>query len=115
MKENETLDTMKLISLRAACQLLRGRSGRPPNVGTVRRWARHHEGCRPLGASGPVVVLRTVRMNGDILTLPEWVAAFERERLEIGTQGEAPKIVAGRTRAASIRRAEAALDKAGVK
>ena len=104
----------RLIGLAAAAKLVRGRWGGPPNLGTVRGWAR--DGYRPAGWRGEPAVLRTVVMGRDYLTLPEWVEEFARERLRLGQLARRPPLVepAPRTRKASIRRAEAALDRAGI-
>lgn len=105
----------RAIGLARACELLRGREGRPPALATVRGWARPGEGYRPRGWRGEPVVLRTVVVGRDYLTLPEWVAEFERERLRLGQLArQGPPAAPARKAQAMHRRAEAALDEAGV-
>ena len=105
----------RLIGLADAARLLRGREGQPPNVATVRGWARPGEGYRPRGWAGEAVVLRTVVVGRDYLTLPEWVAEFERGRLRVGQLvRQRPAATPARKAQAMHRRAEAALDRAGV-
>lgn len=106
----------RLIGLADAAKLLRGRDGQPPNVATVRGWARPEEGYRPRCWKGEPVVLRTVVVGRDYLTLPEWVAEFERGRLRVGQLArQRPPAAPARKAKAMHRRAEAALDKAGVR
>lgn len=78
-----TFDLSRAIGLCQASQLMRGKSGQRPAVETVRRWANPKRGCYPAGRSGPRLVLQTHKLNGEILTMPEWVAAFEADRVEL--------------------------------
>ncbi len=106
----------RLIGLAEATMMLRGREGRPPNVATVRGWARPGEGYRPRAWKGEPVILRTVVVGRDYLTLPEWIAEFERERLRIGQLArQRPPAVTARKARALHRRAAKALDQSGVR
>lgn len=78
------------ISLAIARTRMRGRGGKLPAIQTVRRWANPKRGCRPAGEHGPLIVLRTVKFSGEILTMPEWVAEFEAERVRLGTRENPP-------------------------
>jgi len=82
----DEVDLDALIGMTAA-RLMRGRGGRAPSVETVRRWAGPKRGCYPQGRQGPQLVLMTIRMNGELLTLPEWVEAFEEARFRLGAAG----------------------------
>ena len=101
------------IELTQAAKLMRGRGGRAPSIETLRRWANHKRGCRPLGELGPTIFLRVARVNGYLVTREEWVREFERQRVAIGTR-EPPQEVPNRERRASIARANARLDRAGI-
>ena len=79
----EPVDLLKLIGLEDARQLMLGRGGRPPTIETTRKWSQI--GYRPLGWTGPRLILRTVRTSTDILTLPQWVREFEAKRAEMGS------------------------------
>lgn len=102
----------KALTLAEASELLRGRGGKRPSLGTMRRWANPRRGCRVPGREEPLV-LTTVRWGQDILTLPEWVEAFAQARA--ATPPVAPICRQPRTREAEVRSAAKRLDKAGVK
>src|SRR5688572_4306519 len=108
--DGDDYDPADLIPLREAARLLRGRGGKAPSLSTLRRWANVREGYKRPGYDGPPVLLRTVRLGQDVLTHPDWVAAFERERLAAGrpAPAELARIFPRpeRTRLADIRRAE---------
>lgn len=101
------------IELTQAAKLMRGRGGRAPSIETLRRWANHKRGCRPLGELGPTIFLRVARVNGYLVTTAEWVQEFERQRLALGTR-EIPLPTPSRTQRASVRRANEILDRAGI-
>lgn len=82
----EIIDMDKAIGLADAAKLMRGRGGRAASVETLRRWANEKRGCRPQGPTGPQLVLQTIRLGGELLTTPEWVKAFEMERLRLGVR-----------------------------
>lgn len=108
-------DDARSIDLNQARRLIRGRRGHG-NVETVRRWANPARGCRPRGPQGPVLVLPALKISGEWRTMPEWVEAFERKRQELGRQVATPPAARpARSREAAHHRAEAALDRAGVK
>ena len=81
------IDLTDAIGLSTAAKRMRGRGGKAPSVETVRRWANPRRGCFPQGKGGPRLVLATIRMSGELLTLPEWVEAFERDRARLGRRG----------------------------
>lgn len=104
------------LSLTEASKMLRGRGGKPAAIETIRRWANPNKGCRPAGKDGPVLILHTVRVNGELLTRREWVEAFEAERLRLGDrQPTGPVSRTPAKRAAGHRRAEKLLDEMGVR
>lgn len=107
----------RAIGLTDAARLMRGRRGKNPAVETVRRWANPARGCYPSGQSGPQLVLRTHRVNGELLTLREWVEEFERARAALGARPVVVKLETerkGPKRQRAHDRAEAALDRQGV-
>lgn len=77
--DHADIDLAKAIGLRQAQQILRGRSGRPPCLDTVRRWVTQGSSVR-----GQKVILRSVLLGGERLTTPEWVEEFQRARLRGG-------------------------------
>lgn len=105
-------DDARSVGLEEARRLMRGRSG-PVALEVARRWA--GRGCRPAGPEGPVLFLPAVKISHEWRTLPEWVRAFERKRLELETCGVAPPPTARpeRSRAAGHRHAERRLDALG--
>lgn len=107
----------RAIGLAEAARRMRGRGGRPPSTSTVRRWADPRQGYRPQGHTGQPIVLRTLRVGQDLATLPEWIEEFELSRERLGAVVILPLPVRGvpaRTRNAAHRRAEQALDEAGI-
>lgn len=76
-------DLSRAIGLTAASKLMHGKGGRRLSVEAVRRWCNPKCGCRPAGKDGPVLFLKTHKTNGEILTMPEWVEDFERERARL--------------------------------
>lgn len=112
----DPIDISRAIGLTEAAKLMRGRGGKSPSVETIRRWANPKKGCWPAGKEGPQLLLRTVRYNGELVTLPEWVQEFERLRVALGLReplppSERPRPM--RSRMAAHRRAEEALDRMG--
>jgi hypothetical protein len=83
-----TFDPPYSISLYEACYYLTGRAGQPLAYQTVCRYASPQQGYRPLGASGPKLVLPTVRWHGARRTMPAWCQAFEVARVRIASQGK---------------------------
>jgi hypothetical protein len=83
-------DISRLIGLTAARAMLRGRGGKSPSLETLRRWANPRRGWKAPFPDAPRVILRTVRLNGELLTLPQWVEEFERERLRWGVRSPWP-------------------------
>lgn len=110
------IDLNKAIGMAKAAQQMRGKGGRlGVAVDTARRWANPLKGC-DLGG-GHVAVLRTVRWCGELLTLPEWVEDFERERASrlVVVASCVANRRPERTRRAAHRRAVAELERMGVK
>ena len=103
----------RLMGIAEAAGLIRGRNGQPPHVATLRKWADPNRGYR--SRSGVVVVLRTVKVSGNLLTLEEWCEEFERARIRAGKRELGPKPRPKRTREAAQRRAKEWLDAHGVK
>ena len=100
-----------LMPIAAAVPLLRGKGGRPPYLNTVRKWADPKHGYRRLGQ---VIVLKTIRVSGCLLTLEEWIEMFERERSKLGSRKqETPRERPRRQAAAAQRRAKEWLDGTG--
>lgn len=79
----DTFDLATSISLAEAAECLHGRNGQRPAVETVRRWTRPDRGYRSR-ETGEQVVLPTVRINGELRTMPAWVAWFEAMRVTMG-------------------------------
>src|SRR5258708_1171770 len=79
----EQFDIDKSIDLNeACCTFLRNRVNQPVHIDEARRWARH--GYR-LPRTNRVLVLPTVLWHNKYLTMPAWVVAFERKRIELGS------------------------------
>lgn len=74
------------INLSKARSMMRGKGGGSPSLDTVRRWGNRRCGCRPVGVNGPVIYLNVIRVNGEMLTMPEWVEEFERRRADIAAK-----------------------------
>lgn len=107
----------RAIGLTEASHRMRGRGGRPPVVETVRRWANPRCGCFPAGKTGPQLILRTRKVNGEVLTMPEWVDAFERERARLGERQaeEETSLRTTKQRDRELARADRQLDEQGVR
>lgn len=115
-------DDSRSLSIHEAAAMMRGQceGGRAcPEV--VARYANPRRGYRPHGPEGPVLVLPAIRLGGrrgQLRTMPEWVKAFERERVRLGVelarreQGEKPR--PKRSFEGAQRRAGKVLDAAGV-
>lgn len=78
----DPIDHARLISLAAASHLLRGRGGKAPSIHSMRRWAHPQRGWT--APSGEKVFLRSVKVGGEILVLPEWVEDFVQARIAAG-------------------------------
>ena len=76
-------DVVRLMPLRKAAELMRGRDGKPPSIQSVRDWTNPKRGYR---AGRRVLVLWSTRINGEILTLPERVEEFEQARALSGVR-----------------------------
>jgi hypothetical protein len=76
-----TFDASRAINLRDAIRsgILNIR-GKRPSLQVTQRWANPNRGCMPIGDAGPRLVLPTVQVGRERLTMPEWVEAFVRER-----------------------------------
>jgi hypothetical protein len=84
-----TFDPANSISLYEACEYyLTGRAGQPLGYGAACRYANPEQGYRPLGASGPKLVLPTLRWHGARRTMPAWCQAFEQARVRIASEGK---------------------------
>jgi hypothetical protein len=109
-------DLKRAIGMAKAARLLRSRGGKAPNIETLRRWANPKKGCRPTGADGPKLFLRTVRIGNELLTMPEWVEHFEAERIRQGErQPLPPRPPSNRRRAAESREADRIFAAAGMR
>lgn len=115
---NCEFDLNRAIGLAKASHQMRGKGGKSPSVETVRRWANPKVGCYPAGKEGVLLVLQTHKLNGEILTMPEWVADFEAARVKLSARqvaAPAPRQRSSKKRARDIARAEARLDRAGIR
>lgn len=110
----EDFDERRSVGMNEARRMMRGRRGDGASLEVVRRYANPKRGCRPLGKAGPLLVLPAVRVGGELRTMPEWVRAFCRARAVLLSRPEAPAARPARGREAAARRAEEALDRAGV-
>jgi hypothetical protein len=107
-----TFDAARQLSLTEAAKLLRGRGGKAPSVDTLRRWANPNRGCR---VGELQLLLPTVRVGGEVLTMPEWVQAFAKMRARLGVRKVLPPVARpARQRAAAQRRATERLKAAGI-
>lgn len=113
MSEIDGFDAERAPTLNEARKRIRGRNG-PIALEVARRWSNPRKGCR---VRGVVIVLKAVLVSNRLLTMPEWVAEFNRARVEAGQrrqQSPPPLDVPNRTRQAQIRRAEEYLNEKGV-
>jgi hypothetical protein len=112
---DDLLESDEIMGLKAAVPLLRGRGGKPPSVETLRRWASPRHGYWPQGkGNGPPVLLRVVRVGGEMLTCRRWVQEFERERLRRGRRPDPlPSMRSEKKRKAAVKRALEQLAKMG--
>lgn len=109
-----TVDVSRMMTLGDAAKLLQGRGNKRPCLETMRRWANPKRGCR---VAGNTVILCTVRVGRDLLTMKEWVEAFDAARIKAGIRAEIPEAALPRSpakRKAAHRRAERVLDAAGI-
>jgi hypothetical protein len=114
MREN--YDEACSIDLTQARKLIRGRKGGDASLEVVRRYCNPKRGCRPLGEGGPVIVLAVVKVAGRLRTMPGWVREFCEARAAATARLPPPPTTRSkRSRDAAYRRAEEALDRAGVK
>lgn len=113
----DDFDRAKAVSLTEAAKLMCGKGGKHPSVETLRRWANPERGCRPSGPDGDRIVLPTVRLGGELLTMPAWVEWFEQMRVRLGARTvikpELPQTPGQRLRAQA--QATARLDREGVR
>jgi hypothetical protein len=103
-----SIDLSKAIGMAEAAALVRGMGGRAPHVETMRRWA-----TKGVRVNGELVRLRTIKLNSERITLPEWVRAFEEERLRLAMAQAPVSRTEGEARAAH-ERAEVELAARGV-
>lgn len=54
--------------------------GKRPNLQQVQRWANPRRGYQPIGKDGPTLVLPTVKVGREYLTMPDWVQWFANAR-----------------------------------
>jgi hypothetical protein len=102
----------RLISLAEATGLIRGRGG-PASIRTLRKWSNPSQGYR--AHNGSVIVLRTIKVSGDLVTLEEWCEEFERARVRAGKRQPGVQSRPRKQREAEQRRAKDWLDAHGVK
>src|SRR5262245_64179217 len=109
----EMIPLAEQLSLAEAAKLMRGRGRRQhPAVETVRRWANPNRGCT---AGSAKLVLRSVRIGGDVITCAAWVEEFERARMTAGRREQPPPPARTiRQRRLAHERAERNLDAAGI-
>jgi hypothetical protein len=79
-----TFDRERALSLTQATKLMKGRKGHLHRE-IAARWANPRRGYRPAGPEGPVLILPCIRMDGQRLTMPEWIAAFEAMRKQLAS------------------------------
>lgn len=116
---DDELDLTRAISLTEAAKLMRGRGGKRPSVETVRRWANPKKGCWPQGRGEGrrQLLLRVVRLNGEMLTSETWVRDFELARARLGARPQPDPRLQLRTprqREAAQRRARERLARDGI-
>lgn len=84
MPDLATFDVDRAISLR---EVANGGTlsirGKRPSLQMTQRYANPKRGCLPAGSQGPRIVLPTVLVGKERLTLPEWVSWFAAKRREI--------------------------------
>lgn len=109
-------DIDRLIPLKDIPNHIRGSK---PSIKTIRNWIDPGKGYTFTRASR-VVVLKTIRIGHDRFTLPEWIEAFEADRIRLGLElAELPAAKKSRKRTATTartdrRHAKAKLDRAGI-
>lgn len=109
------IDHARLITLSAASHLLRGRRGKSPSLWSMRRWCNPKRGWT--GPDGNRIFLRSVKVGGEILLLPEWIEDFEQARIAAGTrhieynQQRAAAVQSPRQRIQSQREASEQMDR----
>lgn len=104
----------RALTLQEARGKIKGRNG-PASVLILRKWANPKKGWK--GRDGTVVILRTIRFNGSLLTMPEWCEQFELARIEAGSREreKQPKVIrTAKQREAANKRAAARLRAKGV-
>ena len=92
------LDPQQAIGIDGACALLRGRGGKRPHPAVVRRWASKGWKATLRDDQGRVAEWRCrlpiARIGRDLVTMPAWVAWFERMRIRFSVPCP-PKPAAG--------------------
>ncbi len=78
----DDFDATKALNISDVAKLIRGRRGNISNV-VARRWASPQVGC----VCGDVtLVLPTLKIGGVLLSMPQWVAAFQAARVRLATE-----------------------------
>lgn len=105
------------VTLAEAAKYLRGRNGKTVHITSIRKWASPSVGWK--APDGSRVVLKTIDLNAQLLTLPEWCEEFDlaRARANDRARQAKPKGPArtSRQREAAAKRAMDQLNKSGRK
>lgn len=87
-------DPTSAITITEATKLMRGRGGKKPHPTEVRRWASHGWKTALRGDDGTVgtwtLRFPMQRLGRELVTLPAWVAWFERMRLRFSGPAQSP-------------------------
>lgn len=100
------------IDLVDAAALIKAERGGRLNVKVLRRWA--NEGYRPRGYEGEPLVLPTVLIGSRLWLMPQWLEAWEAERVKMGQRVEPLKVRTERQGSSAHKQAMQRLQKAGV-
>lgn len=102
-------DLAQALTMTQAAKLIRGRGGRRPHIDVIRRWCNPLKGCM---VGERRAVLRSVRVGGEILTMPQWIEEFQQARVLVYDPRRIP--ITDKKRAQSVARALARLDAEGI-
>ena len=77
----ENLDPSQGLTIRDIREHLgfRGPSGKQLTLQTLRRWSNPKRGCQPIGKDGPIILLPMLKINGGLITMPDWLEWFLEE------------------------------------
>lgn len=108
----DPFDLKGAITLTEAAQRIRGERSTRLNREVAARWAR--KGYRPRGSSEPLLRLPTVLIGSTLWLMPQWLEAWERARVKMGTRAVRPMPSTARQGNAAHRRAMHRLRRQGV-